>query len=545
MSHARIFALVLFMSGLITTPNGNLRPQTGLPPEPPSWKEGGQSGLIRLSEILVFPDPAREVRVIRRVEGKSGDLPVGKVLPDDDPLAAKILEELRLPYHHSVVRLAQCSRNLSGRKDGPNALFLSSEEGGFPRHGLAVREGGAVRPYPDLNYVDLVLDEKRVAAGELSIYSHELGHVMMMNVGPSLPERRTVLQHVGMGITDPSTAFNEGWGAHFQRLTIEAVPKYRQAFVDGFGRARGARTLWHSLVDEDLRVEGVLRNLFIWRKALPAADPMTVEPARRILLEHTSPLFDRTRLKNGNQMLACEGVLATLFYRIATSPALRENYAPAAFYRPFLLGDLPPGVSPRDVFSPFENVMLKSFRAWEGMKGAGGGERATDTAKPPFPAFVDAWARAVPSDREELLRILLETTAGRTADPGPGRLLEKAAPPALVGDYFAFRPALDEYEKALAGLTARVLSGEVDPGAALGPEIWVENPGVKVRRVLWSDEELNPLRLDLNTCSEWDLTTFPGIPPERARSIVAARDKAGFFRTIEEAKAAGFIPPAR
>jgi len=220
------------------------------------------------ADKLVFPDPENEIWVVKEIPGK-GELPIGERLPAGDPLAAKILAELRLPFHHSVIKLSQCSRNLAGRKSGPNVLFLSTNEGGFPRHGLAIRDGNGIRDYPDLNYVDLVIDEKRLAAGELSIYSHELGHVMMMNIGPGLPERQSVKQHVSMGVTDDTMAFNEGWGEHFQRLAYAAVPKYAKAFADAFDGRRGARTLWHSLVDEELRIDGVLQNLYILQKALP------------------------------------------------------------------------------------------------------------------------------------------------------------------------------------------------------------------------------------------------------------------------------------
>ncbi len=494
------------------------------------------------TDRLIFPDPRNEILVVRATGEKAGELPVGEILPAGDPLAAKVLEELRLPFNRSMIKLSQCSRNLSGRRDGPNVLFLSREEGGFPRHGLALREGGRVRAYPDLNYVDLVIDEPRLQAGELSIYAHELGHVMMMNVGPELPERGSALQHVSMGVTDPPTAFNEGWGEHFQRLAYEGVPKYRQTFLDGFGTQRGWKSLWHSTVDEDLRVEGVLRNIYVWRKAMPVDDPMAMPPAARVLLHHTSPLFDRTRLKSGSEMLACEGVLATLFYRLATSEVLRSSFAPAPFYRPFLLAPLPEGIAPRDLFTPLENAMLKAYRAWEGMKG--GPSAGPGRPSAPFLDFVDAWIRAVPADREELIRIVLETTAGRTADPAPGRLLEKAALSGLVGDYFVFKPALADYDKAMAELSAGVLAGQIKLGAALGPEIWIENPAVKVRTVLWGAEE-KALKIDLNTCSAWDLTTFPGITLDRARTIIEERDKTGFFASLEAARKAGFAPFTR
>jgi DNA uptake protein ComE-like DNA-binding protein len=36
--------------------------------------------------------------------------------------------------------------------------------------------------------------------------------------------------------------------------------------------------------------------------------------------------------------------------------------------------------------------------------------------------------------------------------------------------------------------------------------------------------------------------TFPGIDPDRARKIIDAREKLGFFRSLDEAKKSGFDP---
>jgi hypothetical protein len=485
---------------------------------------------------LVFPDPADEIWIVKQIPSP-GDMPLGQRLSERDPLTAKILAELRLPFHHSVIKLSQCSRNLAKRKPGPNVLLLSENEGGFPRHGLAIREGIEIREYPDLNYVDLVIDEKRLAAGELSIYSHELGHVMMMNIGPGLPERESVKPHVSMGVTDYPMAFNEGWGEHFQRLVFDAVPAYQKSFLEGFDYRRGARSLWHSRIDEDLRIDGLLRNIYIWQKTLPVEDPTAFTPEQQVLLEHTSPLFNRTRLKNGQQMLACEGVLATLFYRIDSSPILQAHYERAEFYEPFLLAPIPAGIKPQDIFTPFENVILKNFWVWSRMKERDAG----DGKKPPFLAFIEEWGRAFPQDREELLSIFLATTAGRTASVEAGRLLEKAALAGIIGDYFeGFNPAVAAYEKSLASLTANVLSGGLDLGAVLGPEIWVQNKASLIRTTLWIDENKKPLRINLNTCTVWDLMTFPAITADKARRIIAARDKTGFFGSLEDAQRAGF-----
>ena len=102
-----------------------------------------------------------------------------------------------------------------------------------------------------------------------------------------------------------------------------------------------------------------------------------------------------------------------------------------------------------------------------------------------------------------------------------------------------------DYSKALSALTADVLSGKLDPAAALGPEIWVENKDFTIRTTLWSAEDKSPLRVNLNACSRWELMTFPGITAGKARKILAARDKAGFFASVDAARRAGFTGAAK
>jgi len=153
-------------------------------------------------DALIFPDPEEKICLVRAA-GRDGDILMGEKLAKDDPLAKKILEQLEFPYHRSVIKLSQCARNLSADKEGPNVLFLSETEGGFPRQGLILKQKEKRKKYPALYYVDLVLDEQRVARGELDIYSHELGHVMMLNImGDEIPDRRSTKQDVSIGITD-------------------------------------------------------------------------------------------------------------------------------------------------------------------------------------------------------------------------------------------------------------------------------------------------------------------------------------------------------
>jgi hypothetical protein len=201
------------------------------------------SGVLENAEHLIFPNPEEKICFVKAT-GKSETLLIGEKLTQDNVLVKEIAKQLNFPFHQSVIKLSQCARNLASNIKGPNVLFLSQTEGGFPRRGLILKKGDKTDNYPGLYYVDLVLDEQRVARGELDIYSHELGHVMMLNImADEIPDSRSTKQHVSMGITDYSVAFFEGWGIHFQRLAHDNVAFYRKTYQNSLEYSRGfART---------------------------------------------------------------------------------------------------------------------------------------------------------------------------------------------------------------------------------------------------------------------------------------------------------------
>ena len=478
---------------------------------------------------LIFPDKDEVIRILKSA-GREEGLLVGEEIPSESELTRKILAELDLPFHRSILKLSQCSRNFSGDTEGPNVLLLSQQEGGFPRHGLALRCGGDRRDrYPDLNYVDLVLDENRVDRGDLDIYSHELGHVMMMNIMPDFPRGKSRKQHVSMGITDYMTAFFEGWGIHFQRLAYEKVARYRQADLAGYDYSRSTSRLWHSAMDKELRLDAVLKNDYIHRRLLPAVDTSGMGPEELILLEHASPIFDRTRLKNAQQMLSCEGVIATLFYRINTNKKFQSNFVDRNFYNRFLISPMPDDINPQDIFTPFENVFLKSFLIWDRIS------KKLNPDSEVFLEFIQEWMKSFPGEAEEILRLFLLTTAGRTVGDEMAGLYERMSYSGMVGNIQEYRRLFQEYIDVFRSLLKGISSGKILLNANLGPQLWVENRAVLVRTALWSPFPKRPLYINLNTASLYELSSFPGVGLEKARMIIERRDERAFFRTVGEA----------
>jgi hypothetical protein len=111
------------------------------------------------------------------------------------------------------------------------------------------------------------------------------------------------------------------------------------------------------------------------------------------------------------ELLADPGVAATVFYRLAQSKAVGRRVAPADVYGPFVAERVPPGISPAAVLGPFRNFQAKLLASWG--RAVLEGRAPRDVAE-----LVEAYARAMPAERTEAIRIFVVTTYGATITAG-------------------------------------------------------------------------------------------------------------------------------
>jgi len=485
-------------------------------------------------DYLIFPDTTKRIILVVSNDSSKSKFLSGKKLNNNNPFAQKILNELNNPYHRTVIRLEQCSRNLSGNIGGPNVLYISKNEGGFPRHGLAIQEENKLTEYPNLNYVDLVVQEDKFENGAIDIFSHELGHVMMNNIWDSFPDDKSRKQHVSMGVTDYYKAFTEGWGIHFQRLAFDNVPLYQEGFYKMFDYDR-TNKLWHSNIDESMRINVVLNNGYIYKKLLPTNVSIgTLTPEEIILLEHTSTIFDFTKLKNAQQMLSCEGVLATIFYRINTDKLLQNTYQENKFYNYFLLSSILDGITPKDIFTPFENVMLKNFWVWNKIKN-----RDFDKHQILI-EFIKEWCNSFPSDKDEILKLFIAITIGKTINNELGDIYEKMSWYGSIGDIHQYRFYSNMYIQTFIKLKTEVFSDSSLLEKNIGTELWIESSKVQIRTTLWDKDNKMPLYININTASEYEIASFWNMDISTAKMFIKKRDEIGYFKSFEEAAKFGY-----
>ena len=147
------------------------------------------------------------------------------------------------------------------------------------------------------------------------------------------------------------------------------------------------------------------------------------------------------------ELLDDPNVAATVLYRLAQSKSVGRKIAPDAVYAPFVKDRVPEGISPAAVLGPFRNFQAKLLSAWA---------RAVLEGNPPanIADLVEAYGRALPGERSEIIRIFVVTTFGATVKPGGVR-----APAGNPGD------ALPE----LTALAAEVAAGKLSAHAALTP----------------------------------------------------------------------------
>lgn len=414
--------------------------------------------------------------------------PDGRPVPvvtrlDAGPLHDALQAEARDGFTATMLALDEQARRIAGDDPAaPTWLYLSTEDGGFARRGFWLR-GPDGEQFVDAPFVDLVVDADGIADGSFEeIFAHELGHVFLRRLLPGLPAGHATLAHHAYTLTDYPTAFDEGFAIHFQLLARRLTKNPALAASDQGFDTRPFLPHWQSNRDRTLRIDGVRRNLFVHaQRPLEGAGDAYEREA-------LSPEFAAARLRSGQQMLASEGVVATLFHRwIGPVPADGVVAAYTPWFEAFAAlqaRPLAPGTA-----LPVE--LLRVYRARDEAAG------------------------------RQAIGVFVDTTYGATIDASlPGRAAALAEAGAL-GDIEAFVGGLRPAREALAALRAQAQDDPSRLDTALGPELWLLAEGEPARAV------------NLNTAGPAQVAAL-GLSPDEAARLVAAREAGGDFRDLAD-----------
>ena len=423
--------------------------------------------------VLVPVQQGEEVAIKPSPGGRP--MPVLQPAPDSALHRALIGESQRGTVAF-VLKLDEQAQRLSGQSMQPTWLLLTDEEGGFAKRGFWLREHGHDR-FVDQPYVALVVDADSIADGSFEeIFAHETGHVLLHRLLTRLPTGMSRVNHGSLTITDDPTALDEGFAIHFQALsrllTLNSALKANDA---GLG-SKPFTPLWQSRVDGTLRIDGVRRNWFIHRQLLPPGDDDAL--ARRA----NSSAFDVGALKNGNQMMASEGVVATLFYRALALAAPVDRY-------------------------------VSLFRALQQLD-----RQALHPDSPLLALLAKSWMTTDPPQGKRFAKIFVETTYGATIERALPQATMELAQLGRLGKQQAFVERLKPARAQLAALIERVSQQPDMLTAGLGPALWVATT--------------ESLVLNLNTAEADQLAALDASLAEWGGKIVAERDAHGPYGSL-------------
>ena len=501
---------------------------------------------------IVSPVTDGQGHIVEAIAADGKKYPVFR-LPPESPLVSQIREILHSGPAQQVLALDRFARTLRTKGKGaiasqpppapvgPMYLLLSNEEGGFARYGFWMERANGTRKLVMAGYVDLVVDQGSVDSGGFEeIFCHELGHLILRSLLGDLSQGPSRKMHQSMTVTDYPTAFDEGYAEHFQPLARDETKNPTLLKIQSGTGTMDLDLLWLSNLDGQLRTDGVKRNLFVHRKAPPlAAAAQGADAYREFLDAETSTEFLPNALKNAQEMMASEGVVATLFYRFVNRENLRNKYREPAFYRQFLEVNAGADVDPQKEISPYENVNLKLFAAMRQIA-----PQAGDSSRPLALALVEAYAKLFPEEAKTAYDLFLSTTYAATASQETASAFERAAVAGGIGDIVSFRQESGAAFSLLDRITNRVAKGDLRLDSNLGPELWLLNDDFKIAPAVWERERTLPLSLNLNTASETELMTLPGVDSVLAARIVADRHARGYFRSLDEVGSIEGVSPA-
>jgi hypothetical protein len=465
------------------------------------WSGGGvaQEAGYRLLE----PVRDRSGHALEQVDGQGRRLPVVRPVTDK-ALESRIRAVLAqgvpalLPALDEQARAASAYRPVCPAWQGGITLYLSDDDGGYARQGLYVETRPGQRALCTDSFIDITVDPTSLANGEFEeVLVHEYGHVLLRRLLGPVPATPSRQAHAVFAVTDDVTAFDEGFGEHWQpvvaRFTRNAGFRAR---VEGVAPPSAAE-LWLSRRDTWWREHGVPHNAFVFQPSVPAGAP---DDAQRWLAAETSWPADACRMKGGNAMMASEGVAASFFYRL-----LGAGQDPAALARRY--AQLVP--------------VLARMGRWPG--------------RAPLVALVHAWGEQYPRERKAVTQWFLASTYGATASVAMHDQAESLSCLGARGKLGAFVPALKTFRHDADALLDQVVSGRLALDAALAPPLWLASKDVRVSDQIGASQPDQPLVVDLNTAEAPALQWLLG-DEMLVRRLLEARRQGG-FRSLPDAVA--------
>lgn len=380
--------------------------------------------------------------------------------------------------------------------------------------GLRLESEGEVIDYPNLCFLAFNTDWDDIEkSGIEEIFAHEFSHLWLSLLGYDFDLSKSNKFHTCTALTDPFMAFSEGFAEHLEIVTKDLGHNmdWESTFWD-YGYDVNA---WLCLRDEQLRYYSVINNRFIYHTALPYSEDY--DTYNHLHFAHiTSSAFTPEKLKNGNQMMASEGVISSVFYQMYKHELFKNTFSDDKFYSQF-------GVN-KNGLDPLINFYAKVLFIVSKI----------DLKKPTLMTdFIRSYGEEFANEKKELYDVFLKVTHYSTVSPTATEDFGKLYRIGRRGEVNAFKDILRKTMDLKKDLFERVLSCELSLDHSLAGELWIESDE-DITPIPWSPEKKVKYRFDINTATEIDLLSLDGMTFEHANNLIKERDSQYGFRSVDE-----------
>ena len=381
-------------------------------------------------------------------------------------------------------------------------------------YGLRLEYDNGVMEFSDLHFLAFRTDWEDIKmSGIEEIFAHELSHLWLNYLGFDISLSKSNKFHTCTAITDPYMAFSEGLAEHFEIVTRNLIDD--EGWLDNFWDTGYDINAWISNRDKQLRYHATINNRFIYHTASPEFNDF--ETYNQLHIAHiTSSSFVQEKIKNSNQMMASEGVIATIFYCMYNHELFKNTFLDDCFYKKF-------GAEKSNISSDV-NLYLKIFYILSKI----------DLSKNKLMTeFIEFYGCEFPNEKKDLYDIFLKITHYSTVDTNLSKAFEKQYYVGRSGDINTFRELFVKTTNLKNELNMKVLNGELKLDQTITKELWI-CADEEITPTPWAVEEKSKYNFDINTATEIDLMSLNGITYEVAKRIIRERDKQSGFKTLAE-----------
>jgi hypothetical protein len=382
---------------------------------------------IFLILILCFSPHSFSQIIFMVPDGKHDTLEMFREIAPGDPGYPEMeTRYARKPFAVTaeLFRLGQVYLQNQGRGGAPQPVYLAltGHQGGFPMRGFALkRADGNIVSMPETDYIDLhrnTLKEKVNQSGGYTL-CHELGHTILGRLSGTYESNASSVHYFSI-VTEYTTAFNEGWGEHFEntallmetdtavRNAVKAsylslymkVKHYRQGYERDYGWPfrmdiyRASSLLWYTNLEDYKRNQYAEQHLAKYYPAtVTSSDPYTA-----IQYRNTAVSYDPDRLRTPVQAASTEGVVADFLYALVKEASETPSSDTALLHLYSLTRE------EAATLGPVMNAYLKIFHVMAKYV------RMDDRSTAPVVAFIKGYCTEFPDEKNSVLRIWEEAS---------------------------------------------------------------------------------------------------------------------------------------